>query len=69
MRWVWIALCRQTRQIVAFFVGDRSAERAHALRERIPSEYRCRATRSDYSLTYKEAFPRRTHRLCGKAEG
>jgi transposase-like protein len=23
-RWVWIALCRRTRQIVAFFVGDRS---------------------------------------------
>ena len=24
-RWVWIALCRQTRQVVAYFVGDRSA--------------------------------------------
>jgi insertion element IS1 protein InsB len=35
-RWVWIALCRQTRQIVAFFVGDHSAESARALRERIP---------------------------------
>lgn len=23
-RWVWIALCRQTRQIVAFVIGDRS---------------------------------------------
>ena len=35
-RWVWIALCRQTRQIIAYFVGDRSADGARALRERIP---------------------------------
>lgn len=35
-RWVWIALCRQTRQVVACLVGDRSAGSARALRERIP---------------------------------
>jgi transposase-like protein/IS1 family transposase len=23
-RWIWIALCRRTRQVVAFFIGDRS---------------------------------------------
>ena len=22
-RWVWVALCRRTRQIVAYFIGDR----------------------------------------------
>ena len=68
VRWVWIALCRQTRQIIAFLVGDRSAESARALRERIPPDDRCRATRSDFWLAYEEVFPRRTHRLCGKAE-
>ena len=68
-RWVWIALCRQTRQIVAFFVGDRPAQSARALRERIPPDYRCRATRSDFWLAYAEAFPRPTHRLRGKSEG
>ena len=26
-RGVWIALCRQTRQVVAYFVGDRSAQK------------------------------------------
>ena len=25
-RWVWIALCRNTRQIVSFVIGDRSAK-------------------------------------------
>ncbi|MEJ7712285.1 MAG: IS1 family transposase [Pyrinomonadaceae bacterium] len=24
-RWIWIALCRATRQVVAYVVGDRSA--------------------------------------------
>ena len=68
-RWVWIALCRQTRQVVAYFVGDRSADSARALRERIPTDYRSRATRSDFWLAYDEVFPWRTHRLCGKGAG
>ncbi len=68
-RWVWIALCRQTRQVVAYFIGDRSADSARALRERLPADYRRRATRSDYWLAYDEVFPKRTHRLCGKGEG
>lgn len=25
-RWLWVALCRRTRQVVAFVIGDRSAE-------------------------------------------
>ena len=69
VRWVWIALYRQTRQIIAFFVGDHSAESARALRERLPPDYRCRATRSDFWLAYEADFPQRTHRFCGKAEG
>ena len=68
-RWVGIALCRQTRQVVAYFVGDRSAESARALRERIPVAYRCRATRSDWWLAYDEVFARRTHRSCDKEAG
>ena len=68
-RWVWIALCRQTRQVVAYFVGDRSAQSARALRARIPPDYRCRATRSDWWLAYDEVFPRRTHRCTGKGAG
>ncbi|MBK8984496.1 MAG: hypothetical protein IPM39_00200 [Chloroflexi bacterium] len=25
-RWIWIALCRRTRQVVSFFIGDRGEE-------------------------------------------
>ena len=67
--WLWLALCRRTRQIVAYTVGDRSQEGAISLREHVPNDYRRRATRSDHWLAYEAAFPRRTHRFCGKEEG
>ena len=60
---------RGTRQVVAYFVGDRSAESARALRKRIPADYRCRATRGDWWLADDEVFPRRTHRSTGKGAG
>ena len=67
--WLWVALCRRTRQIVAYTIGDRSQEGARSLREHVPEDYRHRATRSDYWLAYQAAFPQRTHRFCGKEEG
>jgi IS1 family transposase len=30
-RWVWIVLCRRTRQIVSYFIGDRSEESCQRL--------------------------------------
>ena len=63
------ALCRRTRQIVAYTVGDRSQEGALSLREHLPDDYRRRATRSDLWLAYEKTFPARAHRFCGKEEG
>ncbi len=34
--WIWIALCRKTRQVVAYAVGDRSEATGHCLWEAIP---------------------------------
>ena len=67
--WLWLALCRRTRQIVAYTIGDRSQEGALSLREHLPADYRHRATRSDFWLAYAAAFPARTHRFCGKEQG
>ena len=67
--WLWVALCRRTRQIVAYTIGDRSQEGAISLRQHVPADYRRRATRSDFWLAYESAFPQRTHRFCGKEEG
>src|SRR5258708_35906879 len=38
--WVWIALCRETRQVVAYTLGDRSKQTCLRLWEAIPSIYR-----------------------------
>ena len=39
-RWIWIALCRATRQVVAYVVGDRSRITCQKLWQQIPASYR-----------------------------
>ena len=67
--WLWVALCRRTRQIVAWSLGERSEQGAADLRAALPPGYRRCATRSDLWRAYQAAFPARTHRSCGKKEG
>jgi hypothetical protein len=43
-QWVWIALDIATKQVIAFYVGDRSASSAQELWRRIPQVYRDHAT-------------------------
>ena len=67
--WLRVALCRRTRQLVAWTPGDRSQQGAADLRASLPRGYRGRATRSDYWDAHAAAFPARTHRCCSKADG
>jgi insertion element IS1 protein InsB len=38
-RWVWLALSRRTRQVVAYAIGNRGEESCRKLWERIPESY------------------------------
>lgn len=38
-RWIWMALCRQTRQVVAFVIGDRSEKTGLRLWKVIPEAF------------------------------
>ena len=67
--WLWVAICRRTRQIVAWTLGDRSLQSACDLRASLPEGYRRCATRSDLWEAYAAAFSARTHRACGKEQG
>ena len=74
--WVWVALCRRTRQVVAYTLGDRSDQSACFLYEGLPSDYWKAATRSDQWQSYQRLFgttrdghPKRTHRSCPKQAG
>ena len=68
--WLWVTLCRRTRQIVGWTLGDRSLQSACDLRASLAPGYRRCATRSDFWDAYAAAaFPPGMHRCCGKEEG
>ena len=68
-RWLWIALNRRTRQIVAYVIGDRSEKTCRKLWERIPEDYRTAHTYSDFWEAYQKVFPEETHQSVGKDSG
>jgi insertion element IS1 protein InsB len=68
-RWIWIALCRRTRQVVAYFIGDRSEASCRTLWERIPEAYRTCLTFSDFWDAYAKVFNTGKHQSVGKETG
>jgi IS1 family transposase len=69
-QWVWIAFDPLTREVLAFYVGDRSRASARALWQRIPAAYRQRATfYTDDWQAYKEVLPAYQHEVCAKGSG
>jgi insertion element IS1 protein InsB len=68
-RWLWTALCRRTRQIVAFVIGDRSDETCHRLWEHIPQAYKQCQSYSDLWAAYTKVLPEETHHSVGKDSG
>src|SRR3954469_12800492 len=68
-RWVWVALCRATRQVVAYFIGDRSRESCRRLWGRIPAAYRRAHCFSDFWEAYQLVIPAEQHTAAGKESG
>ena len=68
-RWLWTALCRRTRQVVAFVIGDRSQKTCRRLWNKIPETYKKCLTFSDFWEAYRKVFPKTTHRCVGKESG
>jgi insertion element IS1 protein InsB len=67
--WLWTALCRRTRQVVAFVLGNRSAATCQRLWEAIPPAYRRCRTYPDFWKAYQAVLPGRTHHPVGKETG
>lgn len=59
--WIWIALCRATRQIVAFALGDRSETTCRKLWEAIPVAYKQGHCYSDFWDAYANVVPAEQH--------
>ena len=68
-RWLWIALSRRTRQVVAYVIGDRSEKTCRNLWERIPEAYQKCNTFSDFWEAYQKVFPEEPHQAVGKDSG
>ena len=67
--WIWLALCRATRQIVACVTGDRSAQTAQKLWEAIPKSYRKSHCFTDFWEAYAKVLPEGQHTAGGKETG
>jgi IS1 family transposase len=68
-RWIWIALCRQTRQVVAFAIGDRSEATCQKLWEKIPAAFRVGHYFTDFWVAYQLVIPPEQHTAVGKESG
>jgi insertion element IS1 protein InsB len=67
--WVWIALCRKTRQVVARAIGDRSAKTCYELWNTIPDEYRQGHCFTDFWKAYQAVIPEHQITQVGKETG
>lgn len=68
-RWLWLALCRRTRQVVALVIGDRSDATCRRLWNKIPESYRACHSYSDFWAAYQKVFSCETHQSVGKESG
>lgn len=68
-RWIWIALCRQTRQVVALVIGDRSEKTCRRLGKAIPELFRQAQCYTDFWKAYSKVLPEAQHTAVGKESG
>lgn len=67
--WIGIALCRKTRQVVAYAIGDRRKRTCLRLWEAIPSFYRQGSCFTDFWAAYTSVIPKAQHFAVGKETG
>lgn len=62
-------LCRQTRQVVAVVIGDRSAKSCWKLWRKIPKVFRQGHCYTDLWEAYQKIIPNENHTAVGKETG
>ena len=62
-------MCRRTRQIVAFVIGDRCEATCRKLWEQIPPAHKGCQSYSDFWEAYPLVFPEETHHCVAKGSG
>jgi insertion element IS1 protein InsB len=67
--WIWIALCRQTGQVVAYAIGARSKKTCQRLWEAIAEGYRQADCFPAFWAAYAAVIPEEQHIAVGKETG
>jgi IS1 family transposase len=67
--WVWLAICRKTRQVVAYVTGDRSEKTGRKLWNAIPATYQSGTCSTDFWKAYALVIPDDQHEAVGKETG
>jgi len=67
--YLWIAVSRLTRQVVGFWIGDRSFQSLWALWFSLPAPYRRKLVYTDFYEAYAKLFRAWQHRPSGKGSG
>ena len=68
-RYLWLAISRITRQVIGFYVGDRSAKSLVRLWFSLPADYRRKLVYSDFYEAYAKWFAPWQHRPSDKGSG
>jgi len=69
-KWIWLAIDRETREIVGMAIGSRSKATARKLWASLPPVYRqCAVCYTDFWDAYAAILPSKRHRACGKESG
>lgn len=68
-RWVWLAQCRRTRQVVAYAIGGRGQRTCRVLWRRVPPAYKKCLLYTDFWRAYAKVLPAAQHRATGKGDG
>jgi IS1 family transposase/transposase-like protein len=69
-QWIWLAIDRDTREIIGVHVGDRSRRGAQALWNSLPPVYRqCAVCFTDFWDAYNKVIPVKRHKAVGKETG
>ncbi len=69
-QWIWLAMDRNTREIVGVYIGDRSKQGAIGLWNSLPSVYRqCAICYTDFWASYENVIPKKRHQPVRKESG
>lgn len=68
--YIWLAIDRQTREIVGCYIGNRTYRSCEKLWQSLPPVYRqCAVAYTDFWQAYKKVLPSKRHHAVGKETG